>query len=163
LSYGDDVNVIGTTNSSWTKVRVSYYDGYSIKSTIGYVYSDYISTNNPLFDNSDYSEYNTNSTYNSRSSNNPYSASPYGYNKGKLTLWTDCPDDGQISVYIDGDYKGLIKQYFDSDSPDCGDNGTLGLILSAGTYKLTASGQRNKWEGYITVAADNCRIQKLAK
>lgn len=49
LFYGDQVEVIGMVNSSWTKVRVSYFDGYTLKTKTGYVYSVYISSSNPLY------------------------------------------------------------------------------------------------------------------
>jgi len=182
LSYGDQVEVIEATNSSWTKVKVSYFDGYSFKTKTGYVYSDYISSSNPLFSNSTYSSYSSsntnleklmNSNYNSTpSSVNNYSSTynssssyhPYGNNKGKIAVWTDCSDDGKISVYVDGVYKGLITSYFyDYANPDCSDSGTLGITLAAGTYKITASGNKKSWEGYITVTADECSLQKLSK
>ena len=102
---------------------------------------------------------NYSSTYNSSSSYHPY-----GNNKGKIAVWTDCSDDGKISVYVDGVYKGLITSYFyDYANPDCSDSGTLGITLAAGTYKITASGNKKSWEGYITVTADECSLQKLSK
>lgn len=181
LSYADQVEVVSGGNSSWTKVKVSYFDGYSYKSTYGYVYSDYLSSTNPSYSNSNYS-YNSNndalekllsSTYNSTPTyNNNYSSTnnssssyhPYGYNKGKIAVWTACSDDGKISVYIDGVYKGQLTTYFYNNAkPDCSDTGTLGITLAEGTYKITASGSKKSWEGYITVTADECSTQQLNK
>lgn len=165
LSYGDNVQVIETTNSYWYKVRVG--------STVGYVYSSYLSYKNPSYSTNDYfsspSSTYSNSNYNTYSnsmggSNYSNTYHPYGYGKGKITVWTDCSDDGQISVYIDDVYKGLITSYFYSNSsPNCGDSGTLEIILTAGTYKISATGNKKKWEGYITVTSDECSIQGLSK
>lgn len=178
LSYGDQVEVVGTANSNWTKVKVSYFDGYSYKTKTGYVYSDYISSSDPSFSNYNSSAYTSNndafdklfsSNYNSTPNynstyNSSNSSSPYGYNKGKIAIWTDCSDDGKISVYIDGVYKGQLTTYFYNNStPDCNDSGTLGIILATGTYKIKASGSKKSWEGYITVAADECSTQQLNK
>jgi uncharacterized protein YgiM (DUF1202 family) len=177
LSYGDQVEVVSIANANWTKVKVSYFDGYSYKTTTGYVYSDYITSNNPLFSNSNYSSYsstndayekllnnykstpNYNSTY---SSSNSYS--PYGYNNGKIAIWTDCSDDGKIFVYIDGVYKGQLTTYFyDNSAPECTDSGILGITLAKGTYKITAKGNKKSWEGYVTVETDDCSTQQLNK
>ncbi len=46
MSYGDDVEVLQTINSNWTKVRAN--------STIGYVYSSYLSFSNLSYSTSDY-------------------------------------------------------------------------------------------------------------
>ncbi len=182
LSYGDQVEVVSGGNTSWTKVKVSYFDGYFYKTTYGYVFNDYISSTYPSYSNSNYSSYNSSSdalekllssTYNSTPSysnnypstyNSSSSYHPYGYNKGKIAVWTDCSDDGKISVYIDGVYKGQITSYFyNNASPDCSDSGTLGITLAKGTYKITATGSKKSWEGYITVTADECSTQKLNK
>lgn len=164
LSYGDDVQVIETSNLYWYKVKVG--------STIGYVNSSNLTFTSPLLTKNDYystpstnySNTNYNNYTNSTSSYNSNSYHPYGYNKGKITLWTDCSDDGQISVYIDDEYKGVISSYFDGNSsPNCGDDGTLVITLAAGTYKIKASGNKKIWEGFVTVSADECLIQGLSK
>jgi len=178
LSYGEPVEVIEEVNSYWTKIKVLYSESCSHKSSYGYVYSNYISATNPLF----YNYSNTSSNYlpnilkcNSLpksfnisydSSNDPLSSRNhhYGNNKGKLTIWTDCSDCGQISVYIDGDYKGLITKYFQSNTaPDCEDTSAFSLTLTAGTYKISATGNEYEWEEYFKVDVDKCLIKKLAK
>ncbi len=148
LSYGDEVQVLEVTNPHWYKVKVC--------STIGYVYSSHLSYINPLYST-------LSSTYtNNYNPSNSYH--PYGYNKGEITVWTDCSDDGQISVYIDNVYKGSITSYFHSNSPpNCGDPGTLEIIMTAGTYEIKAVGNKKAWEGYVTVTSDGCSLQQFSK
>lgn len=180
LSYGDDVDVLEFTNTNWKKVKFSYYDinSQTTRSTIGYVYSSYLSSSNPIYDSNytnasiDYNKlsdnsYNQSIHANEKSTNSNISSTsyhPYGYNNGEITLWTDCSNDGIISVYIDGKYKGQIVTYFDSSSnPKCGENGTLNLTLPVGIYKLTAKGKNNKWKGNIKIVADECQLNQLSK
>ena len=182
LGYGDDVEVLESTNENWKKVKISYFDNnsYSTKSTIGYVYSSYLSSSNPtynsnyksninydkLFNNYSYNSlpsYSNNNTYNS-SNVSSSSYSPYGYNKGKITIWTNCSDEGIISIYIDDVYKGQITSYYlESYSPSCGDSGTLNIILTEGTYHITAIGNETKWDGSVTITADECQLKKVSK
>jgi len=179
LGYGENLEVIESINQNWKKVRVSYYDldSYSTKSKIGYVYSSHIkSLNSNVNLDSSISKIELdeskilvkdfikvyNSTY-TNSSNPPIISRPTN-KSGKISLWTDCPNDGKISVYIDGIYKGQITSYFEENSiPNCGDEGTLNLTLSEGIHKLTASGTARKWDDYITIKADEWKINKLSK
>jgi len=162
LNYGENIEVLETSNQNWTKVRTSYFDSntFETKYKIGYVYSSYISSADPVF-----TSQNELSTYNTYNSNTLSSSShPYGLNNGKISIWTSCPDDGVISVYIDNMYKGQITSYFQSNStPSCGDNGTLGILLPEGTYKLTAKGTNKKWEDNITIKADECKLDQLSR
>ena len=182
LKYGDIVEFLNTANSNWSKVKVLYYDGYSLKTSIGYVYSDYISSSNANYLDSDY-EIN-NYSYNeeleklltqSYNSTKSYSESlpdydlsdlshPYGNNFGKITLWTDCSSDGEISIYIDGIYKGKLTSFFYTNSTiDCDNSGTLSIILSKGIYKVKAVGNSKAWEDYVTISADECLLKQLSK
>jgi uncharacterized protein YraI len=176
LSYGDKVEVIETANSSWTKVKVKYYDANSwgYKTATGYVFSSYLSDTNPTYSSStdlsellnSYSSYKSTTNYNTINSNNYLSSSyhPYGYNNGKITFWTDCGTDGEISIYLDGIYVGTLTKYVsDGSTPNCADTGTISTTKTAGTYKMVAKGTTYKWEGYITVTADKCLLQQLQK
>jgi Bacterial SH3 domain len=166
LNYGENIEVLETSNPYWTKVRTSYFDTntFETKYKMGYVYSSFISSANPLYtSNNELSAYNNN-TYNSNSSLISTSTIPYGLHKGKISIWTNCPDDGAISVYINKIYKGKITYYFQNNStPRCGDKGTLDIILPEGTYKLTAEGTNNKWEDNITIKADECNQEQLPR
>ena len=148
LQYGAALSVIERTDD-WALVRVSDY-------TSGYVYAPYLvrdwqapaettSTGAIL------PEYNSNSYQ------------PYGANRGRLSLWTDCPDDGTLSVYIDGKFMGLIEQYYDHGAPACGDEGVLAITLPQGSYSLRASGNSKTWKGTITIEAGECLVQFLSK
>ena len=148
LNYGNDVQVIEKVNSLWTKVNITYYDNYTLKTKIGYVYSDYLTSNNPS----------SNLNYSSNSNH------PFGNNKGQITFWTNCPDDGEISVYVNGEYKGLITSYYyENSTPDCFSSGTLGIILPVGTYNITAYGNEKSWKTSVTVIEDECSIERLSK
>lgn len=180
LYYGEPVEVVSEENSKWAKVRISYFEGDEYKTRLGYVYKDYISSADQMFSNvnntpfitpeealtnslgkNDISvpvkdnDYTTN--YNASSSNHPY-----GVNKGSITIWTDCPNDGQITVKIDGVYKGKISSYFDN-LPNCGAAGTVSVKIAQGNHKVSASGNKKIWEGYVTITADECRQFQLSK
>src|ERR1043165_993583 len=181
LSYGDMVEVIDNSNVSWTKVKAH--------GQVGYVYNSYLTPVQPvsstsleeLYFKDNYPDYNTYkssvpsytppSNYNNYYSNTTYpspdyssntTAHPYGYNKGKVSIWTDCSDAGTISVYLDGSYIGTISSYYTS-APDCSNSTLLSVTKSAGRYKIKATGSGKSWEGYITITSDECMLEQLSK
>lgn len=165
LDFQDKIDVISTYDYPWYKIKVSYYDNedYSYKTAYGYIHSSYISNYYPTYSSSDYSNsYNTTTKDYSTTLAQPITYHPYGEGKGKISVWTDCTNDGYISIYIDDVYSGQLTSYFTS-KPDCNSVGTLSIIKPAGYYKVTAKGSTKKWEGYVTITSDECQTQKLSK
>jgi hypothetical protein len=177
LSFSESVEILEDENLKWSKISVTYYNGYTLKSSIGYVYKGYLSTEYPSFSETDYSskgnyterqDYSLNlvdivkslpENYFSNLSNNNTSTTT---NKGSLSLWTDCYGAGQISVYIDGNYQGTITSYFHkNEMPDCGYDGTLVITLNEGTHSIIASGSKRMWQKYVTITADKCALIQL--
>jgi len=168
LSYADNVQVIESYTNGWKKIQYSYLDmeSYSLSYNTkeGYVSGSYLSASNPYFKES----YSTTSYSNSYYSNNTYStikktSYPYGYGNGNITIWTDCGNDGEIKIYLDGVYIGKLTQYFREGTPDCGASGTLSVNTPAGTYLIEGRGNEYVWSGTITITKDRCLIQGLQK
>ena len=158
LVKSDKVQVVENYTNGWKKVKYTHYDtySYSYKTKTGYVLGKYLSSYN-----------NSYSSQSSRDFNYDYSTLknttyPYGYGKGRLTIWTDCGYDGVIKVLLDGEYIGSLTKYFNSP-PACGENGTLSVNKPAGKYKIEAYGNEKVWSGTITITRDRCLIQKLEK
>lgn len=163
LTYSDNVKIVESYNNGWKKIQYSYYDmkSYALKTKLGYVSGNYLSSSNPYF--SDYSSATSNYSSNMSYSNLSATSSPYGYGNGRITIWTNCGTDGEIKVYLDGSYIGKLTQFFTDGTPDCGDSGTLSVNKPAGTYKIEAKGSENVWSGTITIGKDRCLIQGLEK
>lgn len=154
LDFQEKIDVVSTANYPWYKVKVTYYDteDFSYRTSYGFVHTSYISYTYPT----------SNNLENYSSTLAPPTYHPYGEGKGKIAVWTDCTDEGYLSIYVDDMYVGQITSYFTS-SPDCSSSGTLSIIKKSGYYKLTAKGATKKWEGYVLVSSDGCQLQKLAK
>jgi uncharacterized protein YgiM (DUF1202 family) len=80
LTYGENIEVLETSNPNWTKVRTSYFDLNSseIKYRIGYVFSSYISSINLATENNE--TYLNNSTKKSRKNLKSELKTDYGPN-----------------------------------------------------------------------------------
>lgn len=163
LTYADNVKIVESYSNGWKKIQYSYYDmnSYSLKTKLGYVSGNYLSSSNPYFNN--YNSSNTNYSSTNTYSNLSSTSAPYGYGNGRVTIWTNCGTDGEIKVYLDGTYIGKLSQYFTDGRPDCGESGTLSVNKPAGTYKIEAKGTENVWSGTITITKDKCLIQGLQK
>jgi uncharacterized protein YraI len=165
LSYAKFVTTIGDNSNGWVKIQYTDYNDFDSNSFLsktkyGYVYGAYLSGSNPSVDglfsnNSNYS----NSTYSTTFKN----THPFGVGMGGLTIWTNCDNDGEIKVYLDDTYIGTLTNCFSQGTPTCGQNGTLLIYKTAGSYKLSAKGHQNTWTATIFISEDRCLIQKLNK
>jgi len=82
--------------------------------------------------------------------------------KGRVTIWTDCDDDGYIDVYVDGNYVGVIQTCFYKKSPVCGEDGTLVVETFEGKHEIAAFGSTKIWKGQITISPDGCALKRLS-
>jgi hypothetical protein len=92
---------------------------------------------------------------------------PYGCPKeGSFVFWFDSDEignwDGNVSIYIDGDYAGEIDEWY-SDNPGCGSNGCVTVTRTPGYYSWSArSSNGSEWEGgTIEISANGCGDQQL--
>ncbi|HAQ65306.1 MAG TPA: hypothetical protein DCR43_05585 [Bacteroidales bacterium] len=94
---------------------------------------------------------------------NPYHQ--YGKDKGKLTIYTSCSDGVKTKVYIDGDYVGLLDEYFPSGFPNCEYSKTgsvISKIVLSGSHHIKAEDvQKRTWDFYVIVLEDQCNRQGL--
>ena len=85
----------------------------------------------------------------------------YGKGNGKLVVYTTCVDGGNTSVWIDGEYIGLLDKY-QKDIVDCNTSGTISKIVLSGKHHVTGKDQSNKtWDGYVMVSEDQCQTYGL--
>ncbi len=147
LSKGDEVEVIETVNSSWTKVKVKYYDSYSssINEITGYVYSEYITKSTKLSK----SDKDILNDLGSKSSGKNHL---FGEGNGKLCFYSAF--NAQITVYVDGRYIGILTSYFNSGSPECDNSGVISLVLSKGYHTYKCSGGGYEWSGSSNIEED---------
>jgi len=181
LSYAESVSVIDSYSNGWKKIQYSHFDTYSssFRTKYGYVAGNYLSKSKPYsnydFTYNNYTYYDRNYTSYNRNNNsynrnyNSYNSNVYSsinkvepdYGVGGLTIWTNCATDGDIIVYIDDVYVGVLTQSFTNRKPDCDEPGTLFIEKKAGKYKLVAKGDQNTWSGTITITKNKCLIQGL--
>jgi len=64
-----------------------------------------------------------------------------GYLKSEICFWTDIPNEGTITVYINGSTVGSLTQYFYAGEPSFGANGTLTVERNPGTYTIKSVSQ----------------------
>ena len=176
LNYGESVTVLDSHSNGWNKIQYLYFDPYtsSFSTKYGYVAGNYLSASKP-YNNYDY-KYNDNRTYDSgydsyNSKYNKYNSNIYSsfdkvdpnYGIGGLTIWTNCSTDGEIKVYLDGDYIGVLSRFFTNGVQKCGEPGTIFIEKEAGRYKLEAKGNRYTWSGTVTIVKNKCLIQGLER
>lgn len=84
---------------------------------------------------------------------------------GKISFWTNWKKSGNMKVYLDENYIGTFSSYFDSGNPVCGQQGTLTVSRSPGTYNYYAvsegSFSTKTWKGTVSVTAGGCSLQGL--
>jgi serine/threonine protein kinase len=92
---------------------------------------------------------------------------PYGCPKeGSFVFWFDSDEignwDGNVSIYIDGDYAGQIDEWY-SNNPGCGSNGCVTITRTPGYYSWSAQSENgSEWEGgTIEISANECGDQQL--
>ena len=169
LDYAESVTVLDSYSNGWYKIQYLYYDKpvSSFITRTGYVSGNHLSASKPYdnkyYENHGYNSYKTN--YNSFNSNIYSSIEKAAPNMGigGLTIWTNCSTDGEIKVYLDGDYVGILTHVFSKGVPNCGEPGTLFIEKEAGTYYLEAKGELYTWSGTITIVKNKCLIQGLER
>lgn len=85
---------------------------------------------------------------------------------GDFLFYTNVPDKGNVSVYINTVFQGQITKYYASGSPSCGEQGFVTVTLPPGDYPYTAKSQGVfpfTWSGTITVVRGACRSLRLTK
>ncbi|MDR2120678.1 MAG: SH3 domain-containing protein [Tannerella sp.] len=82
---------------------------------------------------------------------------------GRLTVWTNCEDDGYIDVYIDGDYAGQLTTSFYGTDPACGEEGTIARELPAGRHDISAFGSTGMWNVEAIVVPGRCTLKLLSR
>ncbi|HLF33575.1 MAG TPA: hypothetical protein VI583_05035 [Cyclobacteriaceae bacterium] len=84
---------------------------------------------------------------------------------GKVMFWSSF-DGPPIDVYIDGNYKGTVSQFF-SEEPQCESQGCVTATLTPGTYTFYAEeqfgpgGNDRTWEYDVIVKASMCGTYEL--
>lgn len=92
------------------------------------------------------------------------STSPPPLMPGKVYFFTTHKKSGEIKIYINDEYKGTIKNYFDKKStPNCGDIGTLTFDKKPGTYKFEAISPSGNWSGEFSIESEDCTQIGLKK
>jgi len=90
--------------------------------------------------------------------NDDVKPNPYGGNNGKTSIWTSVGE--RFEIYLNNSYQGTLTQYFTSGNPNCGQDGTLSLVLPAGQYTFSAKSNRNTWTGNLTIYKGECNLFK---
>jgi uncharacterized protein YraI len=159
IPFQERVEVVSMSEYPWYKIKTNYFDTYhnSYKQRYGYVYSFYLSTSLPVF-NTDVE----NSNLNNSTTLYPISSHPYGNGNGKIAIWTNCYNEGYISIYVDDIYLGKLTVYSESE-PDCDTKGLFSITKKPGIYKVTAIGATMKWESTVMISLNECSLRKLSK
>ena len=151
--------------SAWRTTRITYFDAeaWEYKTTTGYVESQSVRPANTMADNR------TGRTSTSRPISGtriipeqPASVATGSGRIGRVSIWTDCDDDGHIDVYVDGNPVGQLTTCFYTSAPACGEKGTLTLDLSIGKHNLSAFGATKIWRGEVVASADECTMKQLS-
>ena len=72
------------------------------------------------------------------------------YRNSSISFFTNYGQAGNTKIWIDGSYRGSLNSYFQSGSPNCGQNGTLKVNLTPGKHSYRAEdGAGFSWEGTI--------------
>jgi hypothetical protein len=97
----------------------------------------------------------------------PGSSSSAPQETGKISFWTDWKRANTMVLYMEGDYVGPFKSYFENGIPQCGQEGTLTITYKPGTYNYRVEGESAfgtvNWEGKVTIYPGQCQLQKLSK
>ena len=84
------------------------------------------------------------------------------YRNSSISFFTNYGQAGNTKIWIDGSYRGSLNSYFQSGSPNCGQNGTLKVNLTPGKHSYRAEdGAGFSWEGTFTTTANSCETLKL--
>jgi hypothetical protein len=158
-----NINAISTRESTWQKVVIYVNSIRSSDFADNYQFSS-IQTNFNKLEKYFYDTYNEIVSQNFEREitkiSNPETM-------GKISFWTNLKRSGNMKVYLDGNYIGSFTSYFDTGTPACGQQGTITVSRSPGTYNYYAVSEgtfgNKTWRGTITVMAGNCSLQGLVK
>jgi hypothetical protein len=84
-------------------------------------------------------------------------------NPGKIGFWTDYRKSGNVDLYVDGEFIGTLKSYFEEGEPNCEQEGVITFTYKPGTYNFEAKSEKLTWSGKITIYENQCVKQKLNK
>lgn len=184
LKFQQPVEYVDVANSVWCEIRFTFFDDTQSKfrTTNGYVERSFLSKDFPessrplkksnLIETKQF--YVPSTTAQNTIINPPLypvlgnktkaEMHPYGAGNGQLTVWTNCKDCSDITIYINDIFVGILSQNF-SNQPDCNAKGIFSTIRPVGQIKITAYSSRTgkKWEGYLKIEEDKCIIQQLSK
>lgn len=93
--------------------------------------------------------------------NNPNKTVTSPQSSGKVSFWKDFTGGGYVKIWVEENYIGEIKHYFDSGTPSCSQNGTVVYEGKPGTYNYVAKNNELTWKGSFTISANDCKNQKL--
>jgi hypothetical protein len=82
---------------------------------------------------------------------------------GNISFWTNIKRSADMKVYLDGNYIGNFESYFEDETPDCEQIGTITVRRSPGTYNFYAKSSNKIWRGSVTVSAGICTLQGITK
>lgn len=95
-----------------------------------------------------------------KSSSSPNTSFKRGY--GQVSFWTNIPLRGDIRIYIDGDYIGLLDSYFQKGKPQCGQDGTVTVSKPYGKHAFYAKYDGGmEWSGSVTFGSAGCQMMVL--
>jgi hypothetical protein len=175
IPCGEVVHLTKGGNYPWKSMKVNYFDSeeWTYKTAVGYVDSEDVRSSTPVsenraggIDNQAYAAHNHETRPAARPIRERSSIATPIVDKaktdkpGRITIWTDCDDDGYIEVYVDGQHAGTLTMSFHGAEPSFGADGTIVRDLPPGKHTITARGLSKTWSGEVTVAPDQS-IRKL--
>jgi hypothetical protein len=84
-------------------------------------------------------------------------------NQGKLSVYSRYGSSGEINFWLANNYTGKISNYVSNNSfiPSCGDESTITLTVTAGSYQWKASDKQYTWQDTKQVVANTCNSISL--
>ena len=79
----------------------------------------------------------------------------------EISFYTKNRFDGDLYLYVDGNYIGVIKKYFINSIPTCGDEGTISKTLYSGehSYRVYSRNRgRYIYGGRVNISPGECKI-----
>ncbi|MBS1782884.1 MAG: hypothetical protein JSS78_07445 [Bacteroidetes bacterium] len=97
---------------------------------------------------------------NDTSTNQP--THPYGLGNGQIMIYAlqDC-HHGSTTIYIDGQYCGVIGNYFPSGTPDCNNSQAFTKVLTTGTHHFHGVNSAGSYDSDFNIIQDQCTPYNL--
>jgi hypothetical protein len=84
----------------------------------------------------------------------------YGKGMGKLSVYITCSSCQDFKVWVDGNFVGEIGSYFSGGSPNCGQNGTLNVLLRKGLHHIECRDKKKTtWKKDVVIEENECYVQ----